>query len=226
MEKLQNMRYLPLVSVIMPAYNAENYISYAIESILNQTYSKIELIIVDDNSTDKTWEIINLFNDRRIKRIRNSRNRGIAYSTNRAIKESNGEYIALMDDDDIAVSTRIEMSLSFFRGHEDIDLMGGSIIIIDEQNLMKGVGIIPRNNPAIIRSMLLFKNWICNGTVMFKRKIIFNNNIWYKDGNLGMQDFRFLQKLRKLQNLVVYRMFYYIIECILKIRHNICKHRK
>ena len=63
---------------------------------------------------------------------------------------------------------------------------------------MKGVGIIPRNNPAIIRSMLLFKNWICNGTVMFKRKIIFNNNIWYKDGNLGMQDFRFFTEASKI----------------------------
>ena len=197
LEEGEIMKYMPLVSVVMPAYNAEKYVGYAIESILNQTYSNIELIIVDDFSIDYTWEIIKSYKDKRIRTFRNKKNMGIANSTNRAIKEAMGEYIALMDDDDMAVNTRIKTSLDFMTSNPDIDLIGGSAVIIDEQNEMIGIGTIPRNNPNVINAMLLFKNWIYNGTVMFKKEIVLKNDIWYKEESMGMQDFRFFMEASK-----------------------------
>ena len=97
-----NMDKKPLVSVIMPAYNGEKYIGAAIESILNQTYDNFELVIIEDKSTDNTLKVIQEYNDSRISLFLNSSNRGIAYSTNLGIAKSKGEYIALLDDDDLA----------------------------------------------------------------------------------------------------------------------------
>lgn len=98
----------PLVSVIMPAYNGEKYIGDAIESILNQTYDNFELIIVEDKSTDHTLDVIHGYEDSRISLYLNECNRGIAYSTNLGIEQSKGKYIALLDDDDMSASRRLE----------------------------------------------------------------------------------------------------------------------
>ena len=92
----------PLVSVVMPAYNGEKYIGESIESILRQTYDDLELIIVEDKSTDHTLQVIQTYSDTRIHLYTNERNLGISYSTNFGIDHSNGKYIALLDDDDLA----------------------------------------------------------------------------------------------------------------------------
>ncbi|EME4749493.1 glycosyltransferase family 2 protein, partial [Campylobacter coli] len=89
----------PLVTVIMPAFNRENYISFAIESILNQDYLNFEFIIIDDCSTDATYNIIQEYakRDQRIIVLRNKKNKGIVYSLNRCLERSRGKYIARMD---------------------------------------------------------------------------------------------------------------------------------
>ena len=89
------------VSVIMPSYNACMYIGEAIESVLQQTYRNLELIIIEDCSTDCTSDVIHSFSDERIVYLENEINKGISFSTNRGIAESHGDYIAILDDDDI-----------------------------------------------------------------------------------------------------------------------------
>lgn len=89
-----------LVSIIMPSYNTAKFIGDSIESVLNQTYTNWELIIVDDCSTDDTDKIVNNFKDSRIKYLKNKKNVGAALTRNKALREAGGTWIAFLDSDD------------------------------------------------------------------------------------------------------------------------------
>lgn len=102
-----------LVSIVMPSYNSEDYIRASIESVLNQTYPKWELLIVDDCSVDKTVEIIKSFKDQRIKFFQNEKNSGAAISRNKALREATGQWIAFLDSDDLWLPTKLEEQLFF-----------------------------------------------------------------------------------------------------------------
>lgn len=102
-----------LVSIVMPSYNSEKFIKASIESVLNQTYPKWELLIADDCSTDKTVEIIKSFKDQRIKFFQNEKNSGAAVSRNKALREAKGRWIAFLDSDDLWLPTKLEEQLSF-----------------------------------------------------------------------------------------------------------------
>ena len=106
----------PLVSIITPLFNSEKFISETIESVLSQTYKKWELIIVNDNSTDKSVEIINKFiEDERIKIIHLKNNFGPAYTRNIGIENSIGEFIAFLDSDDLWLNNKLEVQLEFMQ---------------------------------------------------------------------------------------------------------------
>ncbi|MEO0132854.1 MAG: glycosyltransferase family 2 protein [candidate division WOR-3 bacterium] len=124
----------PLVSVIMPAYNAEKYISEAIESILNQTFKDFEFIIVDDASTDKTWEIIQEYarKDDRIIAVRNEKNLYIAENRNKGLSYARGKYIVWQDADDISIPTRIEKQVAFMEAHPEVGICGAYIQSFNE----------------------------------------------------------------------------------------------
>src|SRR5690606_818318 len=96
----------PKVTVSMAVYNGAAYLNTAIESILNQTFDDLELLIVNDGSTDATEDIIKGYTDPRIRLINNEFNRGIAYSRNRGWKEAYGDFVAVLDGDDIALPNR------------------------------------------------------------------------------------------------------------------------
>lgn len=102
-----------LISIVMPSYNASEYIEKAIKSVIAQTYGKWELIIVDDCSTDNTVEIVNGFNDPRIRFFKNDVNSGAAISRNRALRESKGRYVAFLDSDDVWVPEKLEEQLNY-----------------------------------------------------------------------------------------------------------------
>lgn len=114
----------PLVSIIMPVYNSEKYISEAIESVCNQSYKKLELLIVNDGSTDRSSEIIEKYakNDSRIKVI-NKENEGVSEARNHALNHIGGEYVAFIDSDDIYHSDRLKRMLRVFDKHPDCDLV-------------------------------------------------------------------------------------------------------
>ncbi len=115
-----------MISVILPAYNASNHIAESIDSILRQTYKDFELIVVNDGSIDQTKEIVNSFQDNRIKLIDNESNMGIVFSLNKAIKISKGEFIARMDSDDIAINDRLEKQLEYLK-RNNLGICGCSI---------------------------------------------------------------------------------------------------
>lgn len=108
------MKDYGLVSIIMPSYNTEKFISETVESVLNQTYSQWELIIVDDCSTDNTDEVVKKYlDDERIYYLKNDKNSGAAVSRNRALREAKGKWIAFLDSDDLWESDKLEKQLRF-----------------------------------------------------------------------------------------------------------------
>ena len=198
----ENKISLPLVSVIMPAYNAEKYIGQAVESIINQTYSNWELIIVDDKSIDNTLNIIKEYKDERIKVYMNDVNKGIAFTTNRGIENSNGKYIALLDDDDIAEYNRLELQVQYLEQHEEIDILGGRTVLIDSDGEYVKFLNTPRNNPKYIKAVLLFNCMdFLNSTAMIRKGFIELYNLCYRENCYGMQDFKFYIDSSKVGNI-------------------------
>ena len=111
------------VSIVIPVYNAEKYIKEAIESILNQTFSNFEFIIIDDGSIDATEEIIKSFKDSRIVYIKNEKNLGLIKTLNKGISIARGEFIARMDSDDISMPQRFELQLDVFKKYKGVDIV-------------------------------------------------------------------------------------------------------
>ncbi|KAE9634984.1 glycosyltransferase [Defluviitalea raffinosedens] len=128
------------ISVLIPTFNVENYIEEAVISICNQTYKNIEIIIVDDCSTDNTFEILKRLKDQdnRIKLFRNEKNMRICYTLNKALNYSTGNYIARMDGDDISLPDRLEKQINFLRTHPEYSLVGTSTIGIDKNGNERG----------------------------------------------------------------------------------------
>jgi len=124
----------PLISVLMPAYNTDRYIGEAIESILNQTFKEFELIIIDDASTDRTWEVIQKYAklDKRIHAEKNSHNLYIANNRNKLIGMARGKYIAWQDADDISVKERLEKQYAFLENNPPVGIVGGYLLFFDE----------------------------------------------------------------------------------------------
>lgn len=123
-----------LISILMPTYNVEKFVEKAVISIINQTYKNFELIIVDDCSTDRTYEILEklAMGNNRIKLFRNDTNSKICKTLNKAFYYARGKYIGRMDGDDISTPERFEILKRFLDEHSDISLVGSNMITIDE----------------------------------------------------------------------------------------------
>lgn len=181
----------PKISVIMPVYNAEAYIEQAIDSVLRQTYSNFELIIINDCSLDNSMDIVRKYTDPRIIIINNEKNSGIAYSRNQGLESSTGKYIAIMDDDDISLPYRFEHEVDFLEENSDIDIVGGRYQTIDaDGHVIKTRGMV-YHNPRYIKAMHLLQNVYPNSAVMLRKCLIDKYNLRYCDDCLGMEDFRF-----------------------------------
>lgn len=118
----------------MPVYNDETYIQASIESVIAQTYTNFELLIIDDGCNDRTPEIILSNTDGRIRYVRNEQNLGLTKSLNKGLSLANGEYIARQDSDDLMAPTRLEKQLDFLRNNRDISMVGSFWQTIDSQN--------------------------------------------------------------------------------------------
>ena len=165
----------PLVSVVMPVFNAGEFLTEAIESILHQTYKNFEFIIVDDCSTDGSWNVIKSYKKKhptKIKtiRLKKNLNRGGDSCANLAIKRAKGKYIARMDADDIAVIDRLEKQVKFLEENPDIFLVGSSAHVINAKNIIIGEKLEPQNHKDIYKSYARFHP-VIHPTSMFRRLI-------------------------------------------------------
>jgi glycosyltransferase involved in cell wall biosynthesis len=166
----------PLVSVIMPVHNAGVFLGPAIESILTQTYDAIELIIVDDASTDDSWKTIRSYRKRYTKQIRayrvkkktNSAGNG---ATNYGLTKAKGQFIARMDADDISYPTRIEKQVAYMMAHPATILCGTQAKIIDKHNKVIGVKHMPTTHEAIYEQFGVLHPLI-HPSVMIRRSLL------------------------------------------------------
>ena len=122
-------------SVLLPVYNGEKFLSESIESILNQTFKNFELLIVDDGSTDKSWEIVKSYEklDKRITAIRNKKNLRISAALNKGLRIAKGKYIIRMDADDWSYPNRFEKQYRFMEEHSEIGVSGGAIEVCNDE---------------------------------------------------------------------------------------------
>ncbi len=156
----------------MPVYNRENLINFSVKSILNQTFTDFEFIIVNDGSTDKTAEIIEHFNDKRIKLIHNKENSGIVFSRNRGIENASGKYIAMFDSDDIAYSTKNEEQINFLEQNPDFGMVGTWAKFIDDNGNQTGKSWKLPASADNIPAMMLFRNYFVQASVVARRNAL------------------------------------------------------
>ncbi|MEI6183383.1 MAG: glycosyltransferase [Polynucleobacter sp.] len=195
----------------MPAYNSELYIAEAIQSILNQTYQNIELIIFDDGSSDKTRQVIQGFTDPRIIKVLSDQNYGVVRARNEMIDRTTGKYIALMDADDIADPTRLEKQVSVLETGK-YDLCGSAQWVLDE-----GTGRIKKSkdrfSDADLRALLAVYCGLCNSAMTGKAEIfkrfkydtsILTSEDYYLWVQMAAAGFRFLNLPERL---ITYRRY-------------------
>ncbi|MFH1561035.1 MAG: glycosyltransferase family 2 protein [Patescibacteria group bacterium] len=205
-------RKQPLISVVMPAYNAGSYLVEAIESVLGQTYENFEFIIVNDGSTDNTWEIIKQYakKDKRITAIKNKSNLGVSAAANIATSEAKGKFIARMDADDVSFSDRLEKQVEFLQKNKEVVAVGGQCIVIDKNNNIIGDKTFPTNTKKLAE-MIFWAIPIQQPSIMINRSLLPKNFVWYPVDFSSAEDvdlyFRFL-KYGQLANLNDWLIFY------------------
>ena len=160
----------PLVSVIIPVYNVEQYITQAVQSVLNQTYPHLELLIIDDGSPDQSVNICQQFTDSRIKIISQA-NRGLAGARNTGIREAQGEYLAFLDGDDLWKVNKLEKHLEHLESSPQVGVSFSSSALIDQTGTPLHTYLIPRLNDITI-PYLLRENPVGNGSAAVVRKTV------------------------------------------------------
>ncbi len=213
----------PKISVVMATHNGEQFIKEAVNSILTQTYSDFEFLIVDDGSTDSTPTILNEYQakDQRIKIVTNPHCVGLTKSLNIAIRQAKGEYIARMDDDDISLPNRIEKQINFITKNPEIVLLGAWAFLINENGQTIG-----KKNLAVqsqqIKNKLLFNNQIIHSTWLVKRDILIKEGL-YNEQFKKAQDYEFVLRLAckyKIANLPENLLMYRVLPTSLSLQNN------
>jgi glycosyltransferase involved in cell wall biosynthesis len=162
---------MPAVSVNMIVHNGEMYIAESIRSVLSQTFSDFEFIIFNDGSTDKTVAIVEQFNDSRIKLIHNYKKSGLAHARNKALSESKGKYIAILDSDDVAYPDRFKLQVDFLNKNPSYCLVCGWTDIVDAEGNITRQEYFNYSDKEIAAA-LFFHNCISQSSVMLRKSML------------------------------------------------------
>ncbi|MCK9265913.1 glycosyltransferase [bacterium] len=184
---------MPKVTVITPVYNGEKYLDEAIQSILNQTFSDFEYIVINDCSTDKTGEILKKYlkEDARVKLLQNETNKGVCFSLNRGLREAKGEYVAIMDSDDISLPQRLEKQVSFMDSHPEIGVCGSWLEFFG--NKIYVWKTIPQHNDIFVG--LLFGSMFGHPTVIMRKSVLLDLKALYSEEHRAAGDYNFWVRL-------------------------------
>jgi len=207
-----NEKVNSLVSVLMPVYNAEQFVAQAIESVLNQTHQNFELICVDDGSQDKSYSILESYakKDTRIKVFQNEKNTGIGYTRRKLVGLSKGTYIAILDADDIMMPQRLEKQFTFLEKNPDVVVLGGQCVTIDAKGDVTGTKIFPESFNEIYK-MMYKKMSIQQPTLMVNKSLVPEDFPWYDNSMSPVEDLDNLFRLfnyGKFANLPDFVLFY------------------
>lgn len=180
---MSNQNYQPLVSVIVPVYNHEKFIGDTIKSVISQTYQNWELLIVDDCSTDKSWEIIQEYakKDNRIRAFRNDTNKGLIPNWKFLIDASKGEFLAFLEGDDMFIDQNLAEKIKVFEQYPDLGMVYCNFKVIDDdgdvliRNFYKKLGTVTHRNKTILPDEYLYSRMTPFSTysqIMIRRAVI------------------------------------------------------
>jgi glycosyltransferase involved in cell wall biosynthesis len=180
---------MPSVTVLMPVYNAERYVRVAIESILAQTHTDFELLIINDGSTDSSRKIIESCRDPRIRFVENEQNMGLTRTLNRGLRLSSCEFIARQDADDLSYPDRLSRQVAFLHGHPEVALVGSQTRMLDQEG-RPDWRIHDRScSDASLRWEMLFDNGFTHSAVMFRKAVILDECGGYDESFILCQDY-------------------------------------
>lgn len=185
------------VSVILPVYKGEAYLENAISSILQQTFTDFEFIIVNDASPDRSEEVVNRFNDGRIKYYKSDTNLGLVGALNKGISLSSGKYIARMDQDDFSFPDRLKKQFEFLESHPGYIIAGTQVTVLGTGHLKK----YPSTNEEI-KVALLFGSPFAHPAVMFRRSVLVDNKLTYEEQFRHAEDFGLWMRLSSLGKMI------------------------
>jgi len=201
------MNSQPKITVLLPVYNCELYVVAAVESILSQTFTDFELLIIDDASTDSTVAILKSFTDPRIQLTEKPVNSGYTNSLNYGLKIAKGEYIARMDGDDISYPERFEKQIAYLENHPEVVVCGTNQKFLGNDKLVTH----PLSNEAI-QIRLLWGNCIPHSSAMIRKKVLDDNAIQYDATTEPAEDYHLWIQL------LAYGTLYNLPEILLEYR--------
>ena len=206
----------PLISVLLSVYNDDKNIKTSIDSILSQSYKNIELLVMDDCSTDKTYDILKDIKDRRLRIFRNKDNKGLTKSLNILIKKSKGQILARQDSDDISLPTRLEVQ---FENLHNLQLDGCTT----RAYIQNSKRSIPRLSHLLPLSFVIkYKNPFIHGTLMVKKSAVIDVGM-YDENIIYAQDYKlFIELLKKNYKIKILKKKLYV----LNMENNISSLRK
>ncbi|HWY53247.1 MAG TPA: glycosyltransferase [Terriglobales bacterium] len=171
----------PVVSVIMPTWNGERFLRHAIDSILDQTFTDLELIVINDGSTDSTAHTLAEYKDERLVVLTNERNLGIAGATNRGLAVARGEYIALQDHDDISLPQRLQTQVDFLESHAEVAVLGSAATLIDDDGIPYAEFPLPCEEIDIKWRLLFVGDAFHYSSVMVRRSALLETGGYSED---------------------------------------------
>ena len=178
-----------MVTVLMPVYNASEFLRETMDSILGQTYKNFEFLIINDGSKDDSVQIIESYADKRIKLIHNEENIGLIETLNKGIELAQGKYIVRMDADDIAELNRIEIQVNYMEKNSDVAVAGSNgMMFLSKKPMVKKPTDFPIKYSEI-KCKLLFESPIMHPAVIMRRDILIDNSYRYRDEYKDTEDY-------------------------------------
>jgi glycosyltransferase involved in cell wall biosynthesis len=190
------MMTTPLVSVLMPAYNAEAYIAESIESVLAQTMGDFELVVVDDGSTDRTREIVLSYPDSRVHLVVNERNLGVVAACNRTFAEAHGRYAAVLDSDDVMFPERLARQSAYLDNNPSTVMVASAGVVLQDGQLARTTS--DESEPVVIAWLMHLVNELGHSSVMFRKDAVESLGEYLRPECQYIEDFDFTHRLLRI----------------------------
>lgn len=206
------MKNQPTITVLMPVYNGETYLREAIDSILNQTYTDFEFLIINDGSSDATVSIIQEYTDSRIRLVHNEKNMGLIATLNKGFELARGKYIARMDADDISLPERLEKQIDFMENNPEIGICGTWFDTFDKTGLTGGARYAENHDEICLKH--LYQIHLSHGTAIIRKTVIDNLGLRFDPDFAHAEDYELFTRMSSHTRLANLQFVGY------KVRHH------
>jgi glycosyltransferase involved in cell wall biosynthesis len=179
---------MPLVSVLLAVHNDARFLREAVASVLRQTLDDLQLLVVDDASTDETPAVLAEVSDSRLVLLRNEERTGLAGSLNRGLEAANGKFVARLDADDVALPDRLQRQVERLRNDERTAVLGSAVVDLDEQGRRGRTHVMPQGATAL-RWHALFSSPFFHPTVLVDREVLDAHGLRYDPSFLESEDY-------------------------------------